>query len=210
MRTAARSAAVVSSQFGRNETMQPLPALLLSLLTVLSIPTGAALPAQLSIIDIDRPEGRQPYLELSGEIEVGDWWRFVRLLKQHPGTSGVLLRSEGGSADDGLAIARHVYENRLDTMVTEACHSVCAIIFLAGRERYLTVDARLTVHSAYKQLADWVVEDHLANGTVAWFIGHMGYPLPVAKLWVSTAADEMAPITLEMNDKLKLGFTVIK
>lgn len=190
--------------------MQPLPALLLSLLTALSIPMGAALPAQLSIIDVDRPEGRQSYLELSGDIEVGDWWKFVRLLKRHPSTTGVWLRSEGGSADDGLAIARHVYEHRLDTMVTDACHSVCTIIFLAGSERYLTVDARLTVHSAYKQRADWVVEDHLANGTVAWFIGHMGYPLPIAKLWVSTASNEMAPITLEMNDKLKLGFTVIK
>lgn len=189
--------------------MQPLPALLLSLLTVLSIPMGAALPAQLSIIDLDRPEGRQSYLELSGEIEVGDWWKFVRLLKRNPGVSGVLLRSEGGSVDDGLAIAKHIYESRLDTMVTETCHSVCAIIFLAGRDRYLTFDAELTVHSAYKQIADWVVEDHLANGTVAWFIGHMGYPLPIAKLWVSTDSDEMAPITLEMNEKLKLGFIII-
>ena len=190
--------------------MQPLPALLLSLVTALSIPIGAALPAQLSIVDVDRPEGRQSYLQLSGEIEIGDWWKFVRLLKQNPSTSGVWLHSDGGSADDGLAIAKHVYEHRLDTMVTDTCHSVCTIIFLAGSDRYLTVDARLTVHSAYKQLADWVVEDHLANSTVAWFIGHMGYPLPIARLWVSTGSDQMAPITLEMNDKLKLGFTVIK
>lgn len=190
--------------------MQPLPALVLSCLAALSILTGGASPAQLSIINLDSPEGRQSYLELAGEIEVGDWWKFVGLLKQNPATSGVLLRSQGGSADDGLAIARHVYEHRLDTMVTEACHSVCTIIFLAGKQRFLTADARLTVHSAYKQLADWVVEDHHANGTVAWFIGHMGYPLPVAKLWVSTASNEMAPITLEMNDELKLGFTVIK
>ncbi|WP_439599611.1 hypothetical protein [Devosia sp.] len=190
--------------------MQHLPALALSLLLALSIPMGAAFPAQLSIIPIDRPEGRQSYLELSGDIEVGDWWKFAKLLRQNPSISGVLLRSDGGSADDGLAIAKHVYENRLDTMVTDACHSVCAIIFLAGRQRYLTVDARLSVHSAYKQLAGWVVEDHLANGTVAWFIGHMGYPLAVARLWVSTASDQMAPITLEMNDKLKLGFIVIR
>jgi len=176
----------------------------------LSILTGAASPAELSIIDLDSPEGRQPYLVLEGSIEVGDWWRFVRLLKQNPGISGVLLRSDGGSLDDGLAIAKRVYESHLDTMVTEACRSVCAIIFLAGEKRYLTANANLTVHGAYKRIADWVVEDHLANGTVAWFIGHLGYPLPVARLWVSTASDEMAPITLEMNDKLKLGFTVIK
>jgi hypothetical protein len=190
--------------------MHPLPAFLLSLLTVLSILTGSALPAQLSIIDVDRPEGRQSYLALDGDIEIGDWWKFVKLLRQNPATSGVLLRSNGGSADDGLAIAKHVYEHGLTTMVTGTCHSVCAIIFLAGRERYLTVDASLSVHSAYKQIADWVVEDHVANGTVAWFIGHMGYPLQLARLWVTTDSEDMAPITLEMNDKLGLGFTVIK
>ncbi|HEV2515240.1 MAG TPA: hypothetical protein VGV07_08320 [Devosia sp.] len=177
--------------------MQPLPALVLSCLAALSILTGGASPAQLSIIDLDSPEGRQSYLDLAGDIEVGDWFKFVKLLRQHPRTSGVLLNSAGGSADDGLAIARHVYEHRLDTMVTDACHSVCTIIFLAGARRFLAVDADLSVHSAYKQLADWVVEDHLANGTVAWFIGHMGYPLPIARLWVSTASDETAPITLE-------------
>ena len=168
-----------------------------------------AVAAELSLVLVQTPNGVVRYVSLKNDVVVGDWSKFTRLLRKNPDVAGVLLASNGGSADDGLAIAKHVFEHGLGTMVTGSCHSVCAVIFLAGRDRYITSTARVTVHSAYKQLGDWVVEDDITNGTVAWFIGHMGYPLPLARLWVSTPTDEIAPITLEMNDKLKLGFHVI-
>lgn len=44
----------------------------------LSILTGAASPAQLSIVDLDSPEGRQSYLALEGNIRWGcDGWRRI-------------------------------------------------------------------------------------------------------------------------------------
>jgi hypothetical protein len=168
------------------------------------------LSANMTIVGIGPPAETQSYMSVQGVIEVGDWGRFVRLLAKQPSVVGVLLDSEGGSLDDGLAMAKHIYEHQLLTMVTRTCHSVCAVMFLAGREKYLTVDARITVHSAYKAIGDWVVQDSVADGTVAWFLGHMGYPLSVARLWVTTRSDTAAPITLEMNDKLGLGFTLIE
>lgn len=164
----------------------------------------------MAVHDRETPAGQQRFLAIEGDIELGDWSDFVRLLRTAPEVSGVLLRSDGGSLDDGLAIAKHVYLKQLDTMVTGTCHSVCAVMFLAGRRKYLAPDAQVTVHSAYKQLGEWIVEDEVANGTVAWFIGHMGYPLPLAHLWVATRSGDEAPITLEMNEKLGLGFTVLK
>lgn len=166
--------------------------------------------ADLSLVLVETPSGSARYIYVENDLSEGDWWRFTKLLRQNPEVTGVLLRSNGGAADDGLAIAKHIFEHGLSTMVTAACHSVCAVMFLAGRERFITRWANLTVHSAYKQLGNWVVEDHIANGTVAWFIGHMGYPLPLAQLWVSTPSDKVAPITFEMNEKLKLGFTIIE
>jgi hypothetical protein len=165
--------------------------------------------AEFSVVLVETPVGAAEYISIEGDVDVGDWSQFSRLLRKSPGTIGVLLRSNGGSADDGLAIAKLIFDRGLSTMVTGSCHSVCAVMFLAGRDRFITPTATLSVHSAYKQLGDWVVEDSIVNATVAWFIGHMGYPLPLARLWVSTPSDRMAPITVEMNDKLKLGFTVI-
>ncbi len=174
----------------------------------LPVPMPAA-AADLSIVHVETPSGVARYVYVQNDVELGDWSRFVKLLRKNPEVTGVLLRSAGGSADDGLAMARHIFEHGLDTMVTGTCHSVCAVMFLAGQDRFIAPDATLTVHSAYRKLGDWVVEDHAANATVAWFIGHMGYPLPLARLWVSTPSADAAPITIEMNQKLKLGFTVI-
>lgn len=171
---------------------------------------GVSFGAEIAVVDRDTPAGHQQFVAVEGDIELGDWRRFVRFLRTVPAVHGVLLRSDGGSLDDGLAIAKHIYVNELDTMVTGSCHSVCAVMFLAGRQKYLAPGALLTVHSAYKAMGDWVVEDEVANGTVAWFIGHMGYPLPLARLWVITRSDGVAPITLEMNDAWGLGFTILK
>lgn len=202
-----RAALAAATRQGAPQTLRRGGASIAAGLSLLaSLPAAAA---DLSIVLVETPAGVARYVDLEGDLELGDWSKFVKLLRRNPDAAGVLLQSNGGSADDGLAIAKHVFEHGLDTMVTGTCHSVCAVMFLAGRVRYITPGATLTVHSAYRQLGDWVVEDHAANATVAWFIGHMGYPLSLARLWVSTRSDDAAAITIEMNAKLKLGFTVI-
>lgn len=182
---------------------------LVTAVLVLQFEAQAALAGQPLLIDVDTPTGSATYVLLENDIEVGDSNRFFRLVRRTPHVTGVMLSSMGGSADDGLAIAKYIFERKLDTMVTATCHSICAIMFLAGNRRFVTVDAAITVHSAYKQIGDWVAVDHRTNGTVAWFLGHMGYPLPLARLWVTTPTEGAAPITLEMSEKLGLGFTVI-
>lgn len=176
---------------------------------------GVLLPGQpdaadLTVVQISTPEASGSYVSISGDIELGDWSKFFRLVRRTPHVSGILLHSAGGSADDGLAIAKYANEHGLDTMARELCHSICVVIFLAGDDRYLTAGTDLSMHSAYKQLGDWVVADHKANGTVAWFLGSMGYPLEIARLWLTTPSHEAAPLTLEMNDRLDLGFTIVK
>lgn len=163
----------------------------------------------LAVGEVPTPNGLASYVLIDKDIELGDSTRFLRLLQKTPDISGVMLHSTGGSLDDGLAIAKVIYERKLDTMVPESCHSVCAIMFLAGNTRFISATAALTFHSAYRQLGDWVVVDNRANGTVAWFLGHMGYPLALARLWMDTPTTEAAPITVEMNASLQLGFTVL-
>jgi hypothetical protein len=148
----------------------------------------------------------ETYVDIRGPIEIGDWSSFNRLLRTNPDIAGVVLSSEGGSLDDGMAIAKQIYDRKLDTMLVDTCHSVCSIMFLAGESKYVPGSFRLTVHTAYKQIADWTVQDHVANGTVTWFIGHMGYPLALARLWVATGPDDAALVTWAHNDKWNLGF----
>lgn len=165
--------------------------------------------ANLSLTSVEAAGGPRTYLAIDGEIEVGDWRRFTRAMRDHPAISGILLSSEGGSLDDGLAIAKHIHNSSLDTLVVRQCHSVCAIMFLAGRHRHIATDAQLTFHSAYKQLGDWVVEDDQANVRVAWFLGQLGYPLKLAEIWSTTRSLEATPISVEINDKLRLGLSYV-
>lgn len=181
-------------------------------LPALAAALGFALPAAAAELTVDpvlTATGPVPVLFIEGPIEVGDWSRFMKLLRAHPEVAAVALDSEGGALDDGLAIARQVHERGLDTALVATCHSVCSIIFLAGADRFVPPDFRLSVHSAYKQLGDFTARDEKANDTVAWFLGSLGYPLALARLWNDTAPENAAPITWAMNDKWDLGFQPI-
>jgi hypothetical protein len=64
----------------------------------------------------------------------------------------VNLRSSGGSFLGGLRIAEIIRSEKLATFVgpNEMCASVCAIIWLAGKERYVTNTSLIGFHSVYE------------------------------------------------------------
>lgn len=181
--------------------------LLLALLALLSLAT--TLPATAAEMSVHTPAGARATIFIEGTIAVGDWSRFMKLLRAHPEVAAVALGSEGGSLDDGLAIARQIHERGLDTALVAGCHSVCSTMFLAGAQRFVPPDFRLSVHSAYKQIGSFTARDEHANDTVAWFLGKMGYPLALARLWNDTAPEDAARITWAHNDKWALGFQPI-
>ena len=167
---------------------------------------GLSQAADIRLVRLAPDTVPETYLSISGDIDVGDWSTFSRLLRANPDVGGVVLSSMGGSLDDGMAIAKQIFDARLDTALVDVCHSVCSIMFLAGKEKYVPGNFRLTVHTAYKQIADWTVKDHVANGAVTWFLGSMGYPLPLARLWVATGPEDAALVTWAHNEKWGLGF----
>jgi hypothetical protein len=175
-----------------------------------SLQVAAPLAASIDVVWLAPQSESQKYVRVEGDIEIGDWSHFMKLMKLHPDIAGVAVSSEGGSLDDGLAIAKQIFDRKLDTVLLDFCHSACAVMFLAGHTKYVVRNYRLTVHTAFKQIADWTVRDHVANGTVTWFLGHMGYPLGLAKLWVAPGEQEAAPITWAMSDKWQLDFTAMQ
>ena len=166
----------------------------------------AASAAELRVEPVLAGKGRLPHVVIEGAIAPGDWSRFMKLLRAHPELRGVALASDGGALDDGLAIARQIHERGLDTTLLGNCHSVCAIMFLAGREKFVPPRFQLSVHSAYRQLGSWTARDESANDTVTWFLGAMGYPLALARLWNDTAPEDVAYVTWTMNERWDLGF----
>lgn len=87
---------------------------------------------------------------IDGEIEEGDLHR-VKQAVAELATPAVLLRSPGGDAREGMAIGRYLRSIGASTGVAPdfLCASACAMIWVAGANRYLAPTSLIGFHGAY-------------------------------------------------------------
>lgn len=85
-------------------------------------------------------------VRIDGEITPEVAISFAAVLESHPELKAVSLNSPGGRVLPALEIARSINSKGLSTSVPQAdqCHSACALIFLAGKERI--AHGKLGVH----------------------------------------------------------------
>lgn len=85
-------------------------------------------------------------LRLSGHVTAGDYRRLKSVL-QNGSVVGLDISSDGGSLEAGLDIARVVRKRGLAVYASKKCHSVCAFILFAAKERYIGRRSKIGVHS---------------------------------------------------------------
>lgn len=92
--------------------------------------------------------GEPGTLSLVGNITPDTPPRFFQALADYPDTTRINLLSAGGSVYPALAIAWEIHGRRLDTRIADGsiCHSACAFLFLAGRNRTIEGAGELGVH----------------------------------------------------------------
>ncbi|WP_397597383.1 hypothetical protein [Sphingorhabdus sp.] len=99
---------------------------------------------------------------ISGNIESGSADRFRILLDAVPSVENVALVSSGGLLDEATEMSQAIKARGLDTYVDEYCMSACTMVFLGGRDRSATPQAKIGFHKPYlmadKPLADAVAE----------------------------------------------------
>jgi len=90
-------------------------------------------PGSLWVFDPSEPT----VLRLQGDIVPGAAAAFEAALAENPGIATLVLRGEGTSQAETIAIARRVRDLGLATRIDagEYCHLACGIIFLAGSQR---------------------------------------------------------------------------
>jgi|TARA_B110000211_G_scaffold133717_1_gene153314 hypothetical protein len=90
-------------------------------------------------------EGR---LYMSGEIESGDFVRFLNTLLTFEGSLlGFYIQSEGGDLDEAMNIGRLVRQSQIPIWSGDHCYSACVFIYVAGVERIAGGD--LGLHRPY-------------------------------------------------------------
>ncbi|MCC6737122.1 MAG: hypothetical protein IT534_13490 [Bauldia sp.] len=92
-----------------------------------------AAPANPWVFDASEPT----VLRLDGTIAAGSADAFEAALAAHPGITTLVLRGDGASQAETIAIATRVRDLRLSTRIEagDYCYLACGIVFLAGPER---------------------------------------------------------------------------
>jgi hypothetical protein len=144
-----------------------------------------------------------PTITISGEIEAGDEKTFDHItvftgLKR----VFVYLNSPGGLMDPALAIGKQIAAlSSYETVVSQHCASSCALIWLAGRQRYVFSKASIGFHGVY--LADSLKISPDGNAVVGAYLARLGYSDKAIE-WM-TAADPNSMQWLDSKTAKELG-----
>lgn len=81
-----------------------------------------------------------------GTLREGSAAKVQKILDAAPGATTLVLNSNGGRLFEAQQLARAVRNRNLDTYVEHQCVSACTYIFLAGRDRVATPNAKIGFH----------------------------------------------------------------
>ncbi len=85
-------------------------------------------------------------LHLSGPLDPGITRDLRAFVEQKPQVVRIILESDGGHVFEARGLAALIQEKGFDTLVESSCKSACATVFIAGRIRSLTPDAKIGFH----------------------------------------------------------------
>src|SRR5438445_484909 len=87
-------------------------------------------------------------LEMVGEVTREAAAEIATMLAQNPKITVMQLTSEGGEMAAAFRLVTQVQDRALTTYVPSMCVSACTLVFLSGRERYISPEAKLGFHQA--------------------------------------------------------------
>lgn len=83
---------------------------------------------------------------VNGTLREGSAGEIQKILDAAPGATALVLNSNGGRLLEAQQLARTVRNRNLDTYVEDQCVSACTYVFLAGKDRAATPNARIGFH----------------------------------------------------------------
>lgn len=169
------------------------------------ISSGHSYAATFSALDIG---DRAKLIVLSGPIERGDYENFLDI-SAGSSVAGILLRSEGGNALEGIKIGREIHRKGYATGVAPKflCTSACALIWVAGSTRYMAADALIGFHAAYISEATGKREVGWGNALVGAYLNGLG--LSDEAIHFATKADPNDMEWLSISSARRVGISVV-
>ncbi len=146
-----------------------------------------------------------------GPIEEGDDNRLYQIAEMTPRAT-VYLESPGGLVTTGISMAAEIAIRGYTTSVLDGagCHSICAIMWVAGARRHMTPDASISVHAAYRMRnhADGLVETSesgVANAQIGAFLNQAGLSADAIRYFTFAGpSEDLLQVTPEIAQGLSI------
>jgi uncharacterized protein YecT (DUF1311 family) len=183
--------------------------LLVPLAACLSTFGGAMNAAEIEVVPgID---SNQKVILIRGVIEEGDDRKFFEIAETTP-RAIVFLESSGGLVSTGISIAAEISIRDYTTLVLDGsgCHSICAVIWVAGVRRYMSPDAKISVHAAYRMRnsVDGNIdtsESGMANAQIGAFLNEIGVSVDAIRYFTfASPSEDLLDITPEIAQALSI------
>lgn len=179
---------------------------------------AATVPSFTSAAEIDLIDGLAPGQKgilIRGPIEIGDDDRFYDLAGQAD-RAIVFLESPGGAVDTGISIGSEIAIRGFTTLVLDGdgCHSICAVIWVSGARRYMSPNADISVHAAYRFEEDArgetdAAESGVANAKIGAYLNELGLSRTAIEYFTVARPNEpLLPITPEIAQMLDIDIYV--
>lgn len=183
--------------------------ILASLAFCTTVHVGALSAAEIKVVP--GPSPGQKAILVRGPIEEGDDSRFFDVAKAIP-SAIVFLESPGGSVTTGISIAAEIAIRDYTTLVLDGagCHSICAIMWVAGTRRYMSPDADISVHAAYRMRNDAnggveASESGMGNAQIGAFLNEIGISADAIRYFTFAGpSEELLDITPEIAQALSI------
>ncbi|MBO0754226.1 MAG: hypothetical protein J2P54_00060 [Bradyrhizobiaceae bacterium] len=168
---------------------------------VLALP----LPAEGATITIQTLNAGKPAVVIVGRFELGDNNEF-RSKTSSMSRAVVVLESTGGDADAAFSIGQIIRQRGFATAVTTYCYSACAVAWLGGVKRYMSVRARIGFHGLYDPNSRH--ESKAGNIVFAVYAAEIGLSHRAVEWMTAKGPDEINLLTKAQADRIGVAVEV--
>jgi hypothetical protein len=161
--------------------------------------------AQAAEMTLRKDKTGRPMVVINGDIEFGDFEKFIKVAGKLPPGTIVGLNSEGGAAIDALEIGHVVRHKRFLTVAGSVCASACAFIWLAGVDRGAFEDSLIGFHNAYDGATGQATG--AGNAVVGAYLTKLGFSYKTIIFMTDAKSDEMAWLNFEKAKELGIKVT---
>jgi ATP-dependent protease ClpP protease subunit len=151
-------------------------------------------------------EVNQNVVTIDGEIDFGDLETF-QSKAGFLNNAAVVLRSNGGRLVPAIRIGETIRSKGYATYVREYCASACALIWVAGRQRYMSPTAQIGFHAAYNENTGQ--EGGMANALIGAYLNKIGLPYEAVIYATVAGPDSMKWLTVADAKRLGIDVNVI-